>query len=57
MKEFKIIEEKKPKTYEKIEELLQEKSAEGWEIVSISTDISSDIKGRILIVLQREKTV
>ena len=38
MKEFKIIEEKRLKPYEKTEGLLQEKSAESWGIVSISTD-------------------
>ena len=56
MKEFKILEFKRSKTsYEEIERILAEKTSEGWETVSMSTDMSKDIRGIILLLLQREK--
>ena len=54
MKEFKIIELKKQKTYETVEKTLAERSAEGWETVSMTVDVSSDLKGVIVVLLQRE---
>lgn len=55
MKEFKILEFKSNKTtYEEIEKILGEKSAEGWEVVSMHTDISKDIRGMIVVLLQRD---
>ena len=54
MKEFKIIEFKKQKTYETVEKALAERSAEGWETVSMTVDVSSDLKGVIVVLLQRE---
>ena len=55
MKEFKIIEFRKQKTYEMVEEALAERSAEGWETVSMTVDVSSDLKGVVVVLLQREK--
>ena len=55
MKEFLILERRKEKTYQTIEALLEEKSSQGWEVVSVSIDQSSDLRGTVLIVLQREK--
>ncbi|MBQ6000400.1 MAG: hypothetical protein IJL15_02565 [Clostridia bacterium] len=55
MKEFLILERRKEKTYQTIEALLEEKSSQGWEVVSVSIDLSSDLRGTVLIVLQREK--
>ncbi len=56
MKEFKVLEYKKdmknPKT---IEQTLEEKTAEGWEVVSMTVDLSRDIRGIIVVLLQREK--
>lgn len=54
MKEFKIIEFRKQKTYEMVEEALAERSAEGWETVSMTVDVSSDLKGVVVVLLQRE---
>ena len=55
MKEFLILERRKEKTYQTIEALLEEKSSQGWEVVSVYIDLSSDLRGTVLIVLQREK--
>jgi hypothetical protein len=55
VKEFLILERRKEKTYQTIEALLEEKSSQGWEVVSVSIDLSSDLRGTVLIVLQREK--
>jgi hypothetical protein len=55
VKEFLILERRKEKTYQAIEALLEEKSSQGWEVVSVSIDLSSDLRGTVLIVLQREK--
>ncbi len=55
MKEFLILERRKEKTYQTIEALLEEKSSQGWKVVSVSIDQSSDLRGTVLIVLQREK--
>ena len=54
MKEFKILEFKKEKTYQNVEQVLAQYAAEGWEVVSLSSDLSSDIRGKLLILLQRE---
>lgn len=56
MKEFKVLEFKKGNTsYGEIENILAEKSAEGWEVVSMTTDMSKDIRGMILVLLQKDK--
>ena len=56
MKSFKILEFKKSKTTnEEIEKILEEKSSEGWEVVSMSIDLSKDIKGIMVILLQKDK--
>ncbi len=54
MKEFKILEFKKEKTYQNVEQVLAQYATEGWEVVSLSSDLSSDIRGKLLILLQRE---
>ncbi len=55
MKEFKILEFKKEKkSYQHIEKALAEKSAEGWDVVSMTSDLSTDIRGVIVVLLQRE---
>ena len=55
MKEFKILEFKSNKTpYEEIEKILGEKSADGWDVVSMHTDLSKDIRGSIVVLLQRD---
>ena len=39
-----------------IEEMLQKKSEEGWEVVSVSSnDYVANLAGGLLITLQREK--
>ena len=56
MKEFKILESKNKKTsHEEIESILMEKSSEGWEVVSMTCDMSMDIRGVILVLIQRDK--
>lgn len=56
MKEFKILEFKNKKTsHEEIESILMEKSSEGWEVVSMTCDMSMDIRGVILVLIQRDK--
>jgi hypothetical protein len=56
MKEFKFLEFKREKkSYELIEKALADKSAEGWEVVSATADISKDISGMIVVLLQRDK--
>lgn len=55
MKEYKVYELKKEKNYENVEAFLQEKSVEGWQLVSMSSDISKDIRGMLLLVMEREK--
>ncbi len=56
MKEFKILEFKKKKTsYEQIEYDLAKMSAEGWDVVSMHTDISEDLTGKIIVLLQKER--
>ena len=57
MKEFKIIEFKKSKySNEAIEKQLEEKSSEGWEVVSMNVDLSVDLRGVVIILLQKEKS-
>ncbi len=56
MKEYKIAEFKKSRTpNEEIERFLAEKSAEGWEVVSLTVDISADLRGTVIILLQKEQ--
>ena len=51
---FKILEFKKSQyCYEAIEKALSEKVSEGWKVVSMNTDVSSDIKGVIVVLLQQ----
>jgi hypothetical protein len=57
MKEFKIIEFKKSKySNEAIEKQLEEKSSEGWEVVSMNVDMSADLRGVVIVLLQKEKS-
>lgn len=63
MKEFKIIEVPKSKfkdmlsvNFEQVEALLEEKSAEGWEVVSVCpNEYIGNFHGGLLITLQRDK--
>ena len=56
MKEFKFIEFKKNKTpYEEIEKVLSDMTAKGREAVNMTVDMSSDIRGTIIVLLQRDK--
>ncbi len=55
MKEFRVLEVKKEKNWENLERLLAEQSAAGWEVVNLSVDISADLRGRVIVLLQREK--
>lgn len=57
MKEFKIIrveykEIKKDFSY--AEKLLAERAAEGWRVVSVCPDLAKDLRGDLLITLERE---
>ena len=55
MKEYQFLEFKKNKqTYKEIESVLKEKSAMGWEVISMTIDVSVDIRGIVVILLQRE---
>ena len=55
MKEFQFLEFKKEKkSYENMEKTLADKSAEGWEVVSMTADISTDLRGIIIVLLQRD---
>lgn len=54
MKDFKVIEFKKDtKSYAEVEETLKQKSSEGWEVISMSIDMSADIRGTIVVLLQK----
>ncbi len=56
MKEFKILELKRSKhPYAEIEQTLEGCSAQGWEVVSLSVDTGSDLRGIVVILLQRDK--
>lgn len=56
MKEFKFLEfRKEKKAYENMEKTLADRSAEGWEVVSMTADISTDLRGIVIVLLQREK--
>ena len=57
MKAFKIIrveykDIKKDFTY--AEKLLSERSAEGWRVVSVCPDLAKDLRGDLLVTLERE---
>ena len=56
MKEFKLIEFKKDqKEKEHIEQTLADYSAEGWEVVSMTVDLSKDLRGVVVVLMQRDK--
>ena len=56
MKEFKLIEFKKDqKEKEHIEKTLADYSAEGWEVVSMTVDLSKDLRGVVVVLMQRDK--
>ena len=56
MKEFKFAEfARNKKSYEEIEKALSGLSAEGWEVASMTVDISLDLRGRVVVLLEREK--
>lgn len=51
---FKFLEFKKSQySYEAIEKALSEKVSEGWKVVSMHTEVSSDIKGVVVVLLQQ----
>ena len=57
MKEYKIIrvpnkEIKKDFAY--AEKLLADRTAEGWRVVSVCPDLAKDLRGDLLITLERE---
>ena len=55
MKEYQFLEFKKNKqTYKEIESVLKEKSAMGWEVISMTIDVSVDLRGIVVFLLQRE---
>ena len=55
MKEFQFLEfRKEQKAYALMERTLAEKSAEGWEVISMTSDLSADIRGIIIVLLQRD---
>ena len=57
MKEFKIIEFKRSKySNEAIEKQMEEKSSEGWEVVSMNVDMSADLRGVVIVLLQKDKS-
>lgn len=57
MKEYKIIEFRKAKTpYEEIEKALSDLSSEGWETVGFDVDMTADIRGKVVVLLVRDKT-
>ena len=54
MKKYKILEFKKSQySYEQIEDVLTNKTSEGWEAISMYTDISSDLKGIVTVLLKQ----
>ena len=58
MKEFKIIEldrGRAGKGYGEAEAFLAEKAAEGWTVVSVAMDTGVDIRGKLLVTLERER--
>ena len=54
MTNFKILEFKKSQyTYEAIEKDLSEKYSAGWKVISMHTDVSTDLKGIVVVLLQQ----
>ena len=54
MTRFKILEFKKSQyNYEAIENALSEKVSEGWKVISMHTDVSTDSKGIIIVLLRQ----
>ena len=54
MKKYKILEFKKSQyNNDAIEDVLTEKSSEGWEVVSMYTDVSTDLKGVVTVLLKQ----
>ena len=35
---------------------MEEKSSEGWEVVSMNVDISADLRGVVIVLLQKDKS-
>ena len=55
MKEFKIAEfRKKDKDLGNIERKLAEYSKNGWDVISMTSDLSRDISGVFVVLLQRD---
>ena len=51
---FKILEFKKSQySYDAIEKALSEKVSEGWKVVSLHTDVSTDLRGIVVVLLQQ----
>lgn len=55
MKEYKILEVKKEKSFEKVQELMEQMSQQGWEVVSVAFDSWSKLNLQLLITFSREK--
>ena len=54
MTKFKILEFKKSQySYEAIENALSQKASEGWKVISMHTDVSTDLKGIVVVLLQQ----
>ena len=55
MKEFKIVEfRKKDKDPGNIERKLAEYANNGWDVISMTSDLSRDISGVYIVLLQRD---
>ena len=54
MTQFKILEFKKSQySYDAIENALSQKVSEGWKVISLHTDVSTDLKGIVVALLQQ----
>ena len=59
MKEFRIIRiahSRIKKDFSFAEALLADYAAQGWQVVSVCPDISSNLSGDLVVTLQRDKT-
>lgn len=41
---------------EAIEKQMEEKSSAGWEVVSMNVDMSADLRGVVIVLLQKDKS-
>ena len=47
------IHKKHKNSYEEIEKILSQKSSEGWDVVSMDIDLSEDLRGKFMFLLQK----